>query len=300
MKKIKLIFASFIALAMTLACNDDGGDSVRKLQEGAVPDIQKTDGTDSFINLNELEAGNDIALSFSVDKAFGDPASMDVVAFYIKADGTAEKAILADDVTNFPVTINVTKETLINAFEVLTSADDFELGDQLKISTDLTLKDGTIVKLLKDDTGAQNYGQDIANSTVFSVVQIYNVSCPSDLGGTYSVVSSGSSTDPGPTPDENPITDYPYTTTITDNGGGSYTMSDAFGGLYILWYDIYGLDFEVEGNFTDVCGNLNGSFTDPFGGAVTITGTVNPDGTLSIHWDNEFGDTGDSVYTKVE
>ncbi|MDV6168306.1 hypothetical protein R1T16_07700 [Flavobacterium sp. DG1-102-2] len=299
MKNIKIIFASLFAAAMLLSCNDDGGDSVRTLQEGAVPNIKKVEGSDLIINLVNVQEGNEFALSFTVDKGFGDPASMDVVGFYIKTDGTVEKAILADNVTTFPTTINLTKASLISTFESLATDADFALGDQLKISTDLTLKDGTVIKLLNEETGAQNYGQDIANSTVFSVTQTYTVSCPSDLGGTYSVLSSGSSTDSGPTPDENPISDFASTTIITDNGGGNYTMSDGFGGLYLLWYDIYGITADnAPGSFSDVCGTISGSFTDAFGGTVNLTGTVNPDGTLTIHFENEFGDLGDSVYTK--
>jgi len=301
MKNIKLIFASLVAAAMVLSCNDDGGDSVRAVQYGAVPNIKKVEGTDAIIDLVEVQAGNDFALSFTVDRGFGDPASMDIVAFYIKTDGTAEKAILAANVTTFPTTINVTKATLVNAYESLAGDADFELGDQLKISADVTLKDGTVIKLLKDGTGAQNYGQDIANSTVFSVIQVYTVSCPSDLGGTYNVVTSGASTDTGPTPDENPIANYATTVTLTDNGGGDYTMSDGTGGLYVLWYDIYGsTPANSGGSFSDVCGTLNGSFPDIYGGTVVLTGVVNSDGTLSIHFENDFGDTGDSVYTKVE
>jgi len=299
MKKFKIIFVSLFAIAITLSCNDDGGDSKLNLKTSAVPNIQKLGGTDPILNLLEIQEGNDVTISFTASVGEGNVASLDVVGFFIKTDGSLEKVVLANDVNTLPVNITLSKSDLIDIYSSLNTDADFELGDQLIITADLTLEDGTVVKMLNDN-GSRNYGTDISISPLYSVTQIYTVSCPSDLGGTYSVVSSGSSTDPGPTPDENPITDYPYTTTITDNGGGSYTMSDAFGGLYILWYDIYGLDFEVEGNFTDVCGNLNGSFTDPFGGAVTITGTVNPDGTLSIHWDNEFGDTGDSVYTKVE
>lgn len=75
-------------------------------------------------------------------------------------------------------------------------------------------------------------------------------------------------------------------------------MSDAFGGLEILWYSRYGLTFEVEGSFSDVCGNLSGTFNGAFGEGNELTGTVNPDGTLTIRWDNDFGDFGDAIYTK--
>lgn len=306
MKKIKLILVSLFAVAMTLSCDDDGGDSKIDLKEGAIPNIQKVDGSESFINLSELQEGNDISMSVDVNIARGQNqvASVNVVGFYIKADGSVEKGVLASNITTFPAVILIKKETLLNTFTSLVSVDDFSIGDELKITTDITLKDGTILNLLKDD-GSQNFGQDIANSTQITppinVTQSYFVSCPSDLGGTYSVVTSGASTDPGPTPDENPISDFLTTVTITDNGGGNYTMSDAYGGLYLLWYDIYGItSSDTVGTFTDVCGTISSTF-DPgnfVGETVTLTGTVNDDGTLTIHWENNFGDFGDSVYTK--
>lgn len=306
MKKIKLILVSLFAVAMTLSCDDDGGDSKINVQEGAIPNIQKVEGSESFINLSELQAGNDISISvdLSIARGLKHVASVNVVGFYIKADGTIEKGILASNLTTFPAVVLIKKETLLNTFTNLDTADDFAIGDELKISTDITLKDGTVLKLLKDDS-TQNYGADIANSTQITppinVTQSYFVSCPSDLGGTYSVVTSGASTDSGPTPDENPISDYMTTVTITDNGGGNYTMSDAYGGLYLLWYDMYGITAnDTKGTFTDVCGVISSTF-DPGnfeGETVTLTGTVNDDGTLTIHWENTFGDFGDSVYTK--
>ena len=293
MKKLKLIFIPIIAFTLLLSCEDDGGHSKLDLQVGGLPNIVKIETTDAFINLNELQNGNDIAISYTVSVGQGDVASMDVIGVYVKGT-TSERVVLAPNVTTFPTTYTLTKDNLISAFNVLNSVDDFGLGDQLKISAIVTLTNGDVFELY-DTTGKQNYGQDIANSPLYKVVQTYPVSCPSDLAGTYGVVSSGSSTDSGAT--NNPISNYAYTTTFTANGGGSYTLSDAFGGVYIQWYTVYGLDFEVDADVTDVCGTLTGAFTDPFGGEVELNGTVNPDGTIVIDWSNSFGDVGQSVYT---
>jgi hypothetical protein len=75
-------------------------------------------------------------------------------------------------------------------------------------------------------------------------------------------------------------------------------MSDGYGGLYLLWYDIYGITAENAGVFTDICGELSGTYQEPFGTAVIITGTVNDNGTLLIRWENGFGDFGSGIYTK--
>lgn len=298
MKKIQHIITILCLLFLLPCCENDGGDSKISTQKGALPNIQKLENSDSFIDLVAVQNNQEINLGFSVDLAIGKISSMDIIGLYIKSDGTIIKATLASNITSFPVSFNLNRNDLYDAFENLNSSEDFATGDQLIISADITLKDGTVLKIMNDD-GTNNFSSNIATSNLYKVFQTYNVSCPSNLGGTYSVLTSGESTDSGPSPSENPISNYPYTVTITDNGGGNYTISDSFGGLYILWYDIYGLTFNVESDFTDICGSISSQFEDPFGSIVNYTGTVNPNGTITIHWSNDFEDFGDSVLTKI-
>lgn len=282
------------------SCENDGGDSKINFKNGALANIQKIGTSDSFIDLVALNNGAEINLGFTVDKAIGDFSFMDIIGFYTKADGMIYKATLVSNVTTFPATFNISKTDLFDAFDELNTASDFELGDKLIITTQLTLKDGSIQRMINDD-GGTNYSPNIATSSLYKVFQSYGVSCPSDLGGNYSVISSGSSTDSGPSASENPISNFATNVVITDNGGGNYTVSDAFGGLYLLWYDIYGIkEGDSEGEFNDICGTISGSFREPFGTDVIVTGNVNPDGTISIHWENGYGDMGDSVYTKTD
>lgn len=121
--------------------------------------------------------------------------------------------------------------------------------------------------------------------------------CPSDLAGTYSVLTSGQSTD-GAAAD--PVVDLPYTVTLAKTGANTYSVSDIFAGIYIDWYcEAYGYCVDTEESITDVCGNLSASFTEPFGESATVTGTVNSDGTLTISFVNGYGDAATSVYTKM-
>jgi hypothetical protein len=296
MKKIKLLLATFAIALLMPSCTDDGGKSKVDLAVGAVPNISKIATTDSFINLVKVAGGANINLGLTVSVAQGDVASMDIVGFYQR--GTAVyKAIMKSNVTTFPATVNFTQNDIIAAFSQINSISDFKLGDKFIISANLTLKNGSVLKIFNDD-GTSNHGADIANSKAYAVSQTYSVSCPSDLAGTYSVISSGASTDSGPTAAENPISNYAYTVTITATGGGNYTLSDGYAGLYLLWYDIYGISGNNPGKFTDVCGVLSGSFKEVFGANAKITGTANLNGTLNIHWENDYGDFGDSVFTK--
>jgi len=75
----------------------------------------------------------------------------------------------------------------------------------------------------------------------------YVVSCPSDLAWHLPVLSSGSSTDSGPTPDmKNPMLILQYTVVLTGQWwlGKLITVSDGFAGSVILYgYDIYGISW---------------------------------------------------------
>lgn len=297
MKNIKKIFAILTLIMLVLSCENDGGDSKLNLKYGAIVNIQKQNDTDAFIDLLNVQNGGNFNLGITLDLALGKISSVDLVGFYTKKDGTITKATLVPNIVTLPTTINLSRQDIFDAFANINNPEDFESGDKLTISADITLKDGTVVKIINDD-GSNNFSSNIATSNLYKLFQTYNVSCTSNLEGTYSVISSGTSTDSGPTSSENPISNFPYTVQISALGGGDYTISDAFGGIYILWYDIYGLDFEVEGSFSDVCGTISGKFPEPFGTDVIFSGTVNSNGTISIHWENGYGDFGDSVYTK--
>jgi len=190
MKKMKLILASLFLVMFVTSCSKDGGDSVIATDNGGAPNIQKVAAADQSINLAALNNGGDINLSFTVDIARGDVASMDIVGIY-KQGTTVQKAVLHPGVTTFPSTISITKADLFSAFDVLTSASDITVSDKLIISADVTLKNGKVYQLFTAD-GTARFGADIANSQQFSVSQTYIISCPlddaSNFNGNYAVV----------------------------------------------------------------------------------------------------------------
>lgn len=281
----------------TVSCEDDGGTSAIELIEGAVPNMIKSESTDGFLDLTKIQAGQNVSISFSADIAQGDPASGDVVGVYTTVAGDVYNATLDENVS-FPADYTLSANDIVAAFSELTSLDDLGLGDVLSITTRFTLDNGTVLNIINPD-GTSNTGSNIRSTVLFTTVINYPVSCPSDLAGTYNVLSSGFSTDSGPA--NNPIVDFPYTVTITDDGGGAYTISDGVAGIYIEWYSIYGYSFETPGNFTDVCGNLSGSWSTSFtGDTVELTGVVNEDGTLTVSWINAFGDeVTEATYTPM-
>ncbi|MEX2593410.1 MAG: DUF4843 domain-containing protein [Anditalea sp.] len=119
-----------------------------------------------------------------------------------------------------------------------------------------------------------------------SVTLQIRLACPSDLAGTYNTLNVGT----GGT--------LNYQVTITEIEPLTYRISDITGGVYSL---VYGAE-DNPAIFTDLCNVLTISEQpdvvfgdDVFNG----TGRVNPDGTITISWQNENEESGVTTLTKV-
>ncbi|MBC3759359.1 hypothetical protein H7U19_13150 [Hyunsoonleella sp. SJ7] len=291
MKNFKYLFYLLAVTVLSVSCENDGGTSVIPLNDGAVPNMTKSATTDAFFNLIRLNNGENVSVSFNAEVAQGTPASADIIGIYNTADGNTYSATLFSDVS-LPQDFTISISDLVSAFAELSTSDDIKVGDALTLSARFTMADGTVLNILNDD-GSSGTGANIRTTVLFTTVITYPVSCPSDLAGEYSAITNGDNTDGQP-----PAVDLAYDVTITDQGGGIYTISDFPAGAYILWYTVYGLTFEQEGTFTDVCGAISATFADAWGQDVPATGTVNENGTITLTWSNPWGDFATTILTK--
>lgn len=187
MKKIKLLISASLLLLFS-SCTSDGGTSVQKLTSGAVPKVTKIATAETGINLIAINNGLDINLGLTLDKEDGNVKSMDIVGFYSKG-GVISKAYLKKDITTFPSNLTLNKAALFDAFASLNSNADFQTGDNLTVTAEITLADGTITKVLKDD-GTPSYGSGLL-SIYKNMFQTYDITCPlndaSNFSGNYKV-----------------------------------------------------------------------------------------------------------------
>ncbi len=277
MKNIKIILFTIVIGVLCFSCDKDSGSAALVLEAGAVPNMSKVSGSDGIIDLVRLNSGEVLTISFNALVAQGNPASTDIIASFVTLAGPVYNATLASNVS-LPQDYSLTTNDIIAAFSEINSKDDIKLGDVLRISARFTMSDGRVLSLLNED-GTDNTGTTLSNSKLVAIAVNYPVSCPSDIGGTYLVSSTGAGCC-----GVSPITDYEYTVTVTDNGGGSYTLSDysggAFDGLFCAAFNICG--DTSSGEITDVCGTLGGTAPDCCGDTYDFQGVVNDDGTWSV------------------
>lgn len=285
MEKFKKIILILFFISLTLSCKDDGGTSVITLQEGVVPNLEKDASAEAFLDFLKIGNGENVGISFNVDIAQGNPKLSNILGVYRSVDGPVYRAELFNNIS-LPGTFSLTVTEILTAFPELSTTDDINLGDVLSITTSFVLGDDTVLNLINED-GTDNFSSNIKNSGIVNAVINYAVSCPSDIGGTYLVSSTGTGCC-GVAPIEN----YEYTVTVTDNGGGVYSLSDFSGGAYDgLFCGAFSICGDASGGeITDVCGNLSGKNADCCGDEISFSGTDNGDGTWSVEISSGFID----------
>ena len=157
--------------------------------------------------------------------------------------------------------------------KVLTE-DDLTAGDYWTLSYSMTLSDGRKLSI-GDQTNIA-------------------FSCPSDIAGTYDASSTGAGNYPGGT----------YPGAFWDGIGEVTLSATAVEGVYEIseisgeFYNLFWGGNPEKGTFRDVCGNYSiDTKTDQWGDTLTSEVTNNGDGTITIKWENTYGDFGTTVLT---
>lgn len=244
-----------------------------------------SENSSQFIDYTNPE---EFILEVTIDLMYKDPFQK--VSLLVARNGNfASSYTLVDNITTLPQMVTITADNILSAIPGLES---IQPGDQYVFFLKATLADGkelpgfTPTGLVAYSSALRNtlnvyYG----NDATFNVPVA--VPCPSSLEGTYTVVANGASTDGGPSPDENPAVNFTSEVTLEKSGNFfTYTISDFSGGLYTLWYDIYGYPDAWPGEIQDICGEISyvntveffgspisgGGSVDPATGVITISG----------------------------
>lgn len=291
--KYNLIVLLVFAFA---SCNDVPlpYETFEDAQKGALARLLSTDG--GSFKLTDVANS-----SFSNTMEYiGDVASQEWFASYTNSSvspAVTSEPVLIKTINSFgtnaksglpEATVTITLQECLDALGL--SASDVNGGDFIVIDADVITSSGT--RFGKANSEASLYGAGFDG--FFSVSKA--LVCDSDLAGSYRAATSGQSTD-GCCPD--PVS-IEWDVTLTAGDGTDYVISDWTGGLYKTWYGVYGItpDFDMSTTITDACNQIVASFTEPFGTATTITGTVDPaTGIITFSFVTGYDDVGTIVMT---
>lgn len=244
---MKKIIYSVITLSLLVTGCFKDEDEIRQAYKEAVMPVITTINA-SFFDLADIQ---NAYVEFVVD--FETSAK----SFTIEETFNGIKKTLGT-YTSFPATVKITAAEAVAGIPDVT-LESLKLGDSFLFDI-----------VAEANNGVKSRSNIFVNASV---------ACRSSLAGVYNVIANGESTDPEPTPDENPAVNYASEVTLTETGtNGIYTISDFSGGLYPLWYDIYGLTpNDCGGTIQDICGSISYINTiEPFGSPIEGSGSVDP------------------------
>lgn len=270
---ICLLLASFGFLFN--ACEDEVVE-VLAGQEGLFPpNVSLIEDVSPCFDFNDLSA--EAGFNVSIDEAErAEIETVDVYGTYLSG-GVEKGPILITTLNSFPADYITNPAELLGPMGI--SESDLKLGDVFRFSFGVGSAKNTFLT---------------ANS------QSIAISLPATIGGAYTVSTSGQSTDGCCT---DPVNLEDVAVDIVNNGDGTYDITDITGGLWIAWYNVYGITDPVAGFFSESCNQIEiFGTTEPFGSNISGGGTVNPlNGVINISWTaDSWGDVGSMTLTPVE
>lgn len=284
MKKIQIL--SVIFLLLIASCQEEPDLRMPDIPKAPTLYMLPSADSDEFIDFNDPGSFN---LQFDLGIMYDDPFERATIAVSRNGD-YANQYIVVDNITTLPQTLTITAEDIVNAIPEYSSASDISQGDQLNFFINVTTEEGDVF------TGISETGDLAASPAVVNALAVFHganavlnknivVPCATLLiPGTYTCVANGFSTDPNPPEGTNPAVDY--TTEVTLSQGSNFftfTLSEFSGGLFSLWYSVYGLEGEFPVTIQDICGDIQYvDMVGPFGSPITGLVTVDDDGIITI------------------
>lgn len=269
MKNINLFAFLLFTLLVGSACLDDTGELADTSTFEAAT-IAVDPGGSVIRNVT-----TDITIPIVLTE-MSDPGliqSVDVMLNFTGVNNTVSDMKVAS-LTSLPGEVSFTMEELLSQSGL--TLEELNAGDAWSYSFLLNNRAGSIWQTANDTR--------------------YTFTCPSSLAGMYDAVSSGSSTDVC-CPD--PYVDFTATIELTEERSGVYNISDFSGGIYLDWYDTYGLSGDSPGRLEHICSKIKViETTEPFGTPVIGQGTYDDaTGVITYDWANGYGDTGTVTLT---
>ncbi|MGE5942995.1 MAG: hypothetical protein ACM31G_01525 [Flavobacteriales bacterium] len=200
MKKIHIIIVILALFMLNTSCENDGGTSVIPLENGALSNLTRTDGSLEFIVNTTFTS---VDLEFNIELVYGDPVSYDLMALYKTIDGDFYGPVVIDaNVTNFTKDYVISGSQVIDAFDEISSSSDLTAGDNIFFYPSFTMKNGTTLATLNSEGETNYYAADFNQIGGYSYFVAYPVVC-GPKPGEYRIVMHDSYGDGWQTDDGN-------------------------------------------------------------------------------------------------
>jgi hypothetical protein len=274
MKTSKLFIV--LAAILLVSCFDDPGTDI-VWGDKAYIELDRAGQPSPTINtiVNRSTDGNAIPFNVQVN-LMGRPQNEDVsVTFEIGATSTAVAGVHYNKLTpGTTVTIPAGENVANIEFEIL---DD-------------NINPGEVWPLVVTITGG-----DLPLSSYLSATFRLQVTCPSDLGGTYSYSMTNIVGGVGYTTCASPQTG---TGTLTEGANGVYSGTDFTFGQFACGYG----DTPPAGTLrlNDICDKLSFTGVDKYGDSYSITVISVTASVLTFDWLNTYGDGGRVALTRTD
>jgi hypothetical protein len=310
MRRLKILFTFILSIALISSCKDDSLSPVPFKQVtttygGYVKELEISSAT---YHIEDL-ANSSFKITVEVyDGKHGDNfESLDIYATLednSPKNGTVEPAeakVMSFPASQFTIDATSGYPTLELSIPATTAIAALGLteaqvggADVFNFRQVLNMKDG-------NSYTTTNTGLDILAGPFYKspFTNGCSVVCPSTIEGTYNVVSNGVDQIDGSAHSNITAT---VTLTHTSPGSTSYDVDDMSAGVFkAVYYPVasYGAPEYVPYVMSEACGKLIIlAGDDGWGDVFSGSGTVNDDGTLTIHWITNYGDDWTATYTK--
>lgn len=180
MKKIWLIFITLSLIVFVQSCKKELPFPIDEVTRGVVVDIVRVPGTNGL--LSDGSTTGDYKIKLTIPEQQGDYSFMDhvqLLAVLQKVDGTYESKVIIDNINEFPKEVQVDIAGAYSKFGLPAPV----LGQNLFLTTNVVLKDGTIIPGWTSQTGFNNkaFAGWRVNGRAYSYNVKYAVACNLNL-----------------------------------------------------------------------------------------------------------------------
>jgi hypothetical protein len=153
MKKVYLLFITLSLLMLGYSCSQELPYPIDDVKRGVVIDIVRSEGSDGVLYRDETDGNYKVKLT--IPEQQGDYSFMkhaQILAVFQGSDGSVTTKVVEDNITEFPKEISINIGQVYSLFGLTAPS----LGEVLFLTTNVVLKDGSVIPGWSEEMGYNN------------------------------------------------------------------------------------------------------------------------------------------------